>query len=440
MKNKGFTIVELVIVISVVAVLAAVAIPTFSAIVKNANISSDTQTVRNMNVALASESADGAPAGGQELISVLRENGFTEYRPQTKFCTFYWLKNENVIILANEDGDPIFPEEYVEERYKEGVWINLADAVGMQSLPAAPKETIEQPRKFPVTLKVSGGTGVTFDVPTSVTEGEPLKYEFLIPLDPENPNYEARIRNRIMKVSATMKDGDEVYNIDVLQTFDYEHSFSVIDVPFILDIPCVTGEIDIRVTIKEFCNITVIGNTPEHWDEPEANNLWMEKGMVFHLGDHILFEDMKLKDGYGITSAIVYVGEQSLGETYNKEKGYIHSRSIKVYTDMTVKIDTEWKAHKIKFVIRDKNNNSTIIHEEEQIASYNAEKGDIVAMFVLPDALKGKELEITRVTRNPVPEEEEDAPIHSYDSESGTVTISNIKYDQTLTYFIVVKE
>ena len=54
--------------------------------------------------------------------------------------------------------------------------------------------------------------------------------------------------------------------------------------------------------------------------------------------------------------------------------------------------------------------------------------------------MKGKELEITRVTRNPVPEKEEDAPIHSYDSESGTVTISNIKYDLTLTYFVNVKD
>ena len=41
MKNnrKGFTVVELVIVIAVVAVLAAVMIPTFSGIIKKANIS-----------------------------------------------------------------------------------------------------------------------------------------------------------------------------------------------------------------------------------------------------------------------------------------------------------------------------------------------------------------------------------------------------------------
>ena len=107
---------------------------------------------------------------------------------------------------------------------------------------------------------------------------------------------------------------------------------------------------------------------------------------------------------------------------------------------MTVKLDTEWKARQIQFVIRDKNNNSQIIYDQTQTVSYDTEKGDIVASFVLPEDLKSKELEITRVTRNPVPEKEEDAPIHSYDSESGTVTISNIKYDLTLTYFVNVKD
>ena len=442
MKNKrGFTIVELVIVIAVVAVLAAVMIPTFSSIVKNANISSDTQAAREMNVILAAESADGTPpAGGRELIDALEANGFSKFRPQTKFFNFYWIKDLNVIVLTNEDGDPLFPEEYVYERYNDSTWVNLADATGMQHLPTAPDEPIDQPREFPVTLKISGGNGVTFDVPATATEGQPFRYEFLVPIDPQNPNYEARIRNKIKKVSATMKNGDEVYNIDVLQTFDYETSFSVVDVPFILDIPSVTGEIDIRVTIKEFCKVTAIANTPEHWEDPTRNYTWMEKNMMFHLGDYFIYEYMKLKDGYGITSAIVYVGEQSLGETYNKEKNWILSRNIDVYTDMTVKLDTEWKAHQIQFVIRDKNNNSQVIYDQTQTALYDIEKNDIVASFVLPDDLKGKELEITRVTRNPVPEKEEDAPIHSYDSESSTVTISNIKYDLTLTYFVNVKD
>ena len=48
-KKKGFTIVELVIVIAVIAILAAVLVPTFSNVVENANVSSDKSLVRNIN-------------------------------------------------------------------------------------------------------------------------------------------------------------------------------------------------------------------------------------------------------------------------------------------------------------------------------------------------------------------------------------------------------
>ena len=47
MNKKCFTIVELVIVIAVIAILAAVLIPTFSGVVKKANASKALQEVKN---------------------------------------------------------------------------------------------------------------------------------------------------------------------------------------------------------------------------------------------------------------------------------------------------------------------------------------------------------------------------------------------------------
>ena len=47
-NKKGFTIVELVIVIAVIAILAAVLIPTFSSIIKKAKISNDTVLAKNL--------------------------------------------------------------------------------------------------------------------------------------------------------------------------------------------------------------------------------------------------------------------------------------------------------------------------------------------------------------------------------------------------------
>ena len=59
MNRKGFTIVELVIVIAVIAILAGVLIPTFSGIVTKANESKALQEVKNAyTVYLADELTD----------------------------------------------------------------------------------------------------------------------------------------------------------------------------------------------------------------------------------------------------------------------------------------------------------------------------------------------------------------------------------------------
>lgn len=59
-KKRGFTIVELVIVIAVIAILAAVLIPTFSNVINKANESKSLQTARSSYYDwLASNDAEG---------------------------------------------------------------------------------------------------------------------------------------------------------------------------------------------------------------------------------------------------------------------------------------------------------------------------------------------------------------------------------------------
>lgn len=117
-SKKGFTIVELVIVIAVIAILAAVLIPTFSNLIERANISADSQAARQMNVALASAQAtDGKPADVGEAIDRLTENGFSDsFDTYTSGCVLMWDREQNLVFLFDrEEGKVLYPEHYAGE-------------------------------------------------------------------------------------------------------------------------------------------------------------------------------------------------------------------------------------------------------------------------------------------------------------------------------------
>ena len=76
-NKKGFTIVELVIVIAVIAILAAVLIPTFSGIVRRAQISADVQLCRNLNTVLSNAKAEGRiPGSMYDVLYLINEAGY----------------------------------------------------------------------------------------------------------------------------------------------------------------------------------------------------------------------------------------------------------------------------------------------------------------------------------------------------------------------------
>lgn len=75
--EKGFTVVELVIVVAVIAILAAVLVPTFSEVVRNAKVSKDVSLCKNANIALAThEATDGKPKRVSDAIEGISDDGF----------------------------------------------------------------------------------------------------------------------------------------------------------------------------------------------------------------------------------------------------------------------------------------------------------------------------------------------------------------------------
>lgn len=130
-SKKGFTIVELVIVIAVIAILAAVLIPTYSSLVKKANQSADIQAVRQMNTVLATYT-DGKISTISKAIEVLdKENiSLENYKALQKDHYIYFTTDKNgngTVIYANKNGEIVFPKDHnVPENAQ---WMSLSGEV-----------------------------------------------------------------------------------------------------------------------------------------------------------------------------------------------------------------------------------------------------------------------------------------------------------------------
>ena len=113
-NKKGFTIVELVIVIAVIVVLAAVLIPTFASIIKKADTSADVQMVRNLNTIVAAETTvNGGEISPHGAIVAVGENGYKveKITPTSDGRTIVWDATNYRFALLDEDGKEIYPKD-----------------------------------------------------------------------------------------------------------------------------------------------------------------------------------------------------------------------------------------------------------------------------------------------------------------------------------------
>ena len=105
--KKGFTIVELVVVIAVIAILAAVLIPTFISIVNRAKVSNDNQLVRNLNTALITEETDGNKAENMsQAIEIAEDYGYKLENLQAKADGYVllWNQTTNRFYVESAEG------------------------------------------------------------------------------------------------------------------------------------------------------------------------------------------------------------------------------------------------------------------------------------------------------------------------------------------------
>ena len=185
--KRAFTITELVIVIAVVAILAAVLIPTFANIINKANESADTQTVTNINQILSAEEiVNGRPQSMYEAMQAVEEGGYKveNLTPTRDGYDMVWDEENNRFALLDENGKTVYsagdvsqdkwklwkivdgiPENYAEEGYSyyAGPDFNETQATVSAGFDAGEKENIAvtlfvpEGTKKDVTVRTNGG-------------------------------------------------------------------------------------------------------------------------------------------------------------------------------------------------------------------------------------------------------------------------------------------
>ena len=116
-SRKGFTLIELVVVIAVLGILTLVMIPIIANAINNARIENDKVLVDNMNNILeADEPYNGKPGSGDEVLWIFTGNGLDIDDTNYSKHAFYWVIDDNkVIIYDTEKESIIYPAEFRED-------------------------------------------------------------------------------------------------------------------------------------------------------------------------------------------------------------------------------------------------------------------------------------------------------------------------------------
>ncbi len=143
-NKKGFTIVELVIVIAVIAILAAVLIPTFINLTKKANESADIQACRNMNTFLTTAKVTGDIKSPMDIYDVFKNSGYAveSYTPLSADHHYYYDDQYNqVLYVDTKTGEVVYPSEHQRETKQSGHnWYSLSMTVVSMEQPEVYKD------------------------------------------------------------------------------------------------------------------------------------------------------------------------------------------------------------------------------------------------------------------------------------------------------------
>lgn len=116
LNKKGFTLVELVVVIAIIAVLSAILIPTIGCFVEEAKETKDMTTVKILNTVLVEDEAkNGKPELFRDALKVVEEKGYNvEKLTPLSTGDILWDSKNNRFALY-KDGDPVYRDNTTAE-------------------------------------------------------------------------------------------------------------------------------------------------------------------------------------------------------------------------------------------------------------------------------------------------------------------------------------
>ena len=155
MKKKGFTLVELLVVIAIIAILATVSVVGYTAFIDKANESNDRSLVTQLNT--STTQIEGKYESMHEVADVLAANGFDIAKIKAT------AKDHE--ILWDMEAQEFF---YSADKQKEGknIWVVAEKVSDKYSTYYIGGETIESDTAMSICV-VTNGTNLTVDAPNA---------------------------------------------------------------------------------------------------------------------------------------------------------------------------------------------------------------------------------------------------------------------------------
>ena len=111
MKKKGFTLVELLVVIAIVAILAVVSVVGYTVFINRANLSNDQTTIEMINDNLTAVTIGKEINTAGDALTFLREANIygEKLEAYTKGHHYVFDLNNKAFVLVNEKGEVVYP-------------------------------------------------------------------------------------------------------------------------------------------------------------------------------------------------------------------------------------------------------------------------------------------------------------------------------------------